>query len=156
MGEIIRGHDQILQHAYEVFNSIPMPRGVQLILPPPCAREIKAVFIEYVPSESLSASVDIPPHYANAVGVLQGGFLAALFDNLMAPLSLLVAKGPTTSLDLTTYFLHPVLPGERLTLIARAHKAGRTVQHIAANATNEQGKLVATASSTFQVLSVPA
>lgn len=152
MSEIIRGHDQIIQHAYQIFKSFPMPQGVQLVLPPPCSRELESVCIEYVPDESLSASVVVPSKYANPFGLLQGGFLAALFDNLMGLLSALTARRFTTSLDLNTYFLRPVIPGERLTVVTRMRKAGRAVQHIVADATNERGKLVATASSTVHVL----
>lgn len=89
------------------------------------------------------------------MGILQGGFIAAMFDDLMAPLSYLTAKNPTTSMDLTTHFLRPVFVGERVTLTATVQKAGRTAIYLAAEAHNEKNKLVATAVSTLQVVGLP-
>jgi uncharacterized protein (TIGR00369 family) len=155
MSEIIRGHDEIIRYAHDMFRSLPMPKGVQFQLSPPYAREIDAVFLEYVPHESLSASVVVPPKYANPAGVIQGGYLAVVFDHLIGPLSMLTAGALATSLDLATYFLAPVLPGERLTVVAHMRKAGRTAQYINADATNEKGILVATASSTILVIGAP-
>jgi acyl-coenzyme A thioesterase PaaI-like protein len=48
-----------------------------------------------------------------------------------------------------------VFPGGRLTLDAVVRQAGRTAIYIAAEAHNEDGKLVATAMSTVQVLRMP-
>jgi acyl-coenzyme A thioesterase PaaI-like protein len=154
--EVIHGDDNIRRHMYEALKAFKMPKGVELTLPPPSSREIESVYIEYVAQESLTASVLIPPKFANAVGVLQGGFLAAMFDGVMGPLSLLAAGGPSTSLDLITYFLAPIIPGQRLSIVARVRKAGRAIQHITADAKNEKDALVATASSTIQVLTLPA
>jgi uncharacterized protein (TIGR00369 family) len=112
-------------------------------------------FEEYVPAKSLTATVAAPPQYANAVGILQGGFLSAMFDNLIGPLSYLTARGPTTTLELTTHFMRTAFPGQRLRLTAVVRKAGRTAIYIAAEAHSEDNKLVATAMSTMQVLPMP-
>lgn len=152
----IRGHEQILEYANELIRGLPIPSGVTLQLPPPSTKVFDMRFEEYVPARSLKATVVVSEKFANAVGILQGGFLCAMFDELIAPLSWLTARGPTTSLELTTHFLRPAFPGGRLTLDAMVRKAGRTAIYIGAEAHNEGNKLVATGMSTVQVLPMPA
>ena len=152
----VRGHEKILEHTIELFRSFPIPPGIDLALPPPSTTALDMRFDEYVPARSLTATVVVSAKYANAVGLLQGGFLAAMFDDLIGPLSYLTARAPTTSLDLTTHFLRPVFPGGRLRLSAAVRKAGRRAVYVAAEAQNEDDKLVATAMSTVQVLPMPA
>ncbi|MFE3617998.1 PaaI family thioesterase [Streptomyces anulatus] len=110
---------------------------------------------EFVVGQSLSATVEIPAQYGNVMGLLQGGFLAAMFDDLMAPLSYLTSKNPTTTMELTTHFMRPVFVGERLTLNATVRKPGRSVIYLAAEAHNGNNKLAATAISTIQVMQLP-
>ena len=152
----IKGHEQILEQTIDLFRSFPIPPGVELEMPPPSTKSLGIRFEEYVPARSLRASVVVPGSYANAVGLLQGGFLAAMFDDLIGPLSYLTAGGPTTSLDLTTQFMRPAFTGSKLTLTAEVRKPGRTTIFIAAEARNEDDKLVATAVSTVQVIQLPA
>lgn len=151
---VIRGHTQVVDHVSALIRGLTPP-GVQVELPPPAAKAFDIVFDEYVPGRSLTAAVTVSGEYLNAAGVLQGGFLAAIFDNLIGPLSYLVAGGPATTLELSTHFLRPALPGDRLTLQAVVRKAGRAAIYIAAEAHNGDGKLVATAMSTIQVLPIP-
>jgi len=151
----IRGHEQILEHTIELFRGFPIPPGVELQLPPPSSTTLDIRYEEYVPARSLKATVVVSERFANAVGLLQGGFLSAMFDNLIGPLSYLTARGPTTSLELSTHFLRSVFPGSKLTLDAVVRRAGRTAIYIAAEAHNEDGKLVATAMSTVQVIQMP-
>jgi uncharacterized protein (TIGR00369 family) len=153
---VIQGHDQILEQTIELIRSFPIPPGVELQMPPPSTKALNIQFEEYVPARSLKATVVVPEQYSNAVGLLQGGFLAAMFDDLIGPLSYLTARGPTTSLELTTHFLRAVFSGARLELNAVVRKAGRTAIYISAEARNEDNKLVATAMSTVQVIPLPA
>jgi uncharacterized protein (TIGR00369 family) len=151
----IHGHEQIVEQMFELFRSLPTPPGVTLELPPPASKALDMRFEEYVPARSLKATVVVPEQYGNAMGLLQGGFLCAMFDELIGPLSYLTAGGPTTSLQLTTHFLRPVFAGARLTFTAEVRKAGRTAIYIAEEAYNDDEKLVGTAMSTVQVLPLP-
>ncbi|MEU7143544.1 PaaI family thioesterase [Nocardia sp. NPDC046473] len=150
----IHGHDKVLEYTIELFRSFTPP-GVTLQLPPPSAKDMDMQFEEYVPGKSLTATAAAPPQYANAVGLVQGGFISAMFDNLIGPLSYLTARGPATTLELTTHFMRQTFPGQRLRLTATVRKAGRTAIYIDADAYTEDNKLVATARSTVQVLPVP-
>jgi uncharacterized protein (TIGR00369 family) len=151
----IRGHEQIVEETIGLIRSLPIPPGVDLRLPPPSTKALGIRFEEYVPARSFKATVVVSEDHVNGMGLLEGGFIAAMFDNLIAGLSYLTARGPATSLELTTHFLRPVFVGARLTLDAVVRKAGRTAIYIAAEAHNEDDKLVATAMSTVQVLPMP-
>ncbi|HEX6341986.1 PaaI family thioesterase [Umezawaea sp.] len=150
----VRGHDEIQELTFELFRGVAPP-GVTLALPPPSVKVFDIRYEEYVPARSLTAVVRVSPQHANAVGLLQGGFLSAMFDNLIGPLSYLTARGPTTTLELSTHFLRAVVPGDELRLIAEVRKAGRTAIYIAAEAYGGGGKLVATAMSTVHVIAMP-
>ncbi|MFJ9363733.1 PaaI family thioesterase [Nocardia sp. NPDC101769] len=152
---VIKGHEEIVKYAIAAFDQLPVPPGIELKLPPPSTTTLGLNYEEFVPGQSISATVEIPAKYGNVMGMLQGGFLAAMFDDLMAPLSYLTAKNPTTSMDLTTHFLRPVFVGEHLTLTATIRKPGQTAIYIAAEAHNGNGKLTATAISTIQVIQLP-
>ncbi|RJO70691.1 PaaI family thioesterase [Nocardia panacis] len=152
---VIKGHDEIVEQAIAAFDHLPIPPGIELQLPPASTVALGLRYEEFVPGRSLSATVEIPAQYGNAMGILQGGFLAAMFDDLMAPLSYITSKNPTTSMELTTHFMRPVFVGERLTLTATIRKPGQSVIYIAAEAHNGKNKLVATAISALQVIQVP-
>src|SRR3954447_11417745 len=152
----VRGHDQILEQTIALSRSLPIPPEVELRLPPPSTAALGIRFEEYVPARSLRATVVVSEDHINGMGLLEGGFIAAMLDNLIAGLSYLTARGPATSLELTTHFLRPVFVGARLRLEAVVRKAGKTAIYVAAEAHNEDDKLVATAMSTVQVLPMPA
>lgn len=143
---MLTDHDEIIRAFHEKLRSIPLPEGTQLEIPPKCSREVETRWVEYLPGERLRAEFVIPDKYSNALGYIQGGFLCALFDNVIGPLSY-AAAGPTTSIDLTTNFLRHVTAGETIAVEARIRRAGRRAIHITAEATNREGKLVATSIS---------
>ncbi|RDI66724.1 PaaI family thioesterase [Nocardia pseudobrasiliensis] len=147
----IKGHEEIFKYAMAAVDQMTPP-GVELKLPPPATTTLGLHFEEFTPGHSITASVEIPEKYGNVMGLLLGGFLAAMFDDLMAPLSYITAKNPTTSLDLTTHFLRPVFVGERLTLTATVRKPGSSAMFVGAEAYNSKNKLVATAISSLQVM----
>ncbi|QIS12388.1 PaaI family thioesterase [Nocardia arthritidis] len=151
----IRGHDRIAEHITPIFRGIPTPPGVDLALPPPSMKTLGLRFEEYVPAQSLTATVTVSEEFGNVVGMLQGGLLSAMLDDVIGALSFLTARGLTTSLELTTHFLRPVRLGERLRLTAVVRKAGRTAIYVSAEAHNADGKLVATAMSAQHVVSMP-
>jgi uncharacterized protein (TIGR00369 family) len=90
--------------------------------------------------------------FLNPAGVIQGGFLAAMLDDTLGPA--LVAGlspgdfAPTT--DLHVQFLRPARPG-RLTGRGRVLRRGRDVAFLAGELLDEDGAVVAVASSTVQI-----
>ncbi len=92
--------------------------------------------------------------FVNPAGVVQGGFLAAMLDDTLGPA--LVAGldpgdfAPTT--DLHVQFLRPAHPG-RLVGRGRVVRRTRDVGFLAGELVDEQGAVVAVATSTVQIRS---
>ncbi len=83
-------------------------------------------------------------------GLLHGGATASLIDTTTAFAMISVQeKGEqSTTVDLTVHYLRPHTEGE-LTCTAKVVRAGRRISTVSAEAVNEQGKLIATALSTY-------
>jgi uncharacterized protein (TIGR00369 family) len=90
--------------------------------------------------------------FLNPAGFIQGGFLAAMLDDTLGPA--LVAGlspgdfAPTT--DLHVQFLRPARPG-RLIGRGRVVRRGRDVGFLAGELLDEDGAIVAVATSTVQI-----
>jgi uncharacterized protein (TIGR00369 family) len=85
----------------------------------------------------------------NPVGVIQGGFLAAMLDDTMGP-ALVATLGPglfAPTADLHVQFLRPARPG-RLTGRGRVVRRGKDVAFLAGELADESGQIVATATAT--------
>lgn len=83
-------------------------------------------------------------------GLLHGGVTATLIDTAMAfAVITCLDKGEKASTaDLNVHYLRPHLDGV-VTCIARVVKAGKRLFTVTADVTNEDGKLIATALSTY-------
>ncbi|MDQ3745368.1 MAG: PaaI family thioesterase [Acidobacteriota bacterium] len=83
-------------------------------------------------------------------GIAHGGVLASLLDTAaaFAVHTLLAPEERTVTVDLTVHFLRPVGEG-RVEARARVLRAGRRIVIISAEATDQTGLLVATATTTY-------
>lgn len=83
-------------------------------------------------------------------GVMHGGATASLIDSAMAfaIISVLAEDEKATTVDLTVHYLRPVSKGE-ITCRAKVLRAGKRLITVSADVENEEGKLVATALSTY-------
>jgi len=83
-------------------------------------------------------------------GVAHGGVVASLADTAaaFAILTLLEPDQTTTTIDLTIHYLRPLVKG-RVTARARVLRAGRRVQVISVEVTDETETLAATALTSF-------
>lgn len=83
-------------------------------------------------------------------GLLHGGATATLIDTATA-FALISCQTPdeqSTTVDLTIHYLRPHTTG-RIVCTAKVVRAGRRITTVSAEAVNEQGKLIATALSTY-------
>ena len=83
-------------------------------------------------------------------GLLHGGVTASLIDTATA-FALISSQERTeqsTTVDLTVHYLRPHTEGE-IVCTARIVRAGRRISTISAEVVNEEGKLIATALSTY-------
>jgi len=93
------------------------------------------------------------PQHANPMGTLHGGVLCDVSDAAMgmALASTLTADESFTTVDLQIHFFRPVWRAQ-LRAEARVVHRGKTVGYVECGVTDENGKLVAKASSTCIVL----
>ena len=104
------------------------------------------------PSRSVWA-IDVDERFTNPMGVLQGGFLAAIADSAMGAAVVQAATGAVrvANTDLRVSLVRPVRPGATLTCVAQVRRIGRSVAFTDATVRDQHDHLVATASSTFVV-----
>jgi uncharacterized protein (TIGR00369 family) len=84
----------------------------------------------------------------NPRGDVQGGFVAAMLDDTMGPALVSMSGGTLMprSIDLNVSFIRPVKPG-RVIGRGRVVKAGRSVAFLEGELFDEQGMLLARATS---------
>jgi len=103
------------------------------------------------------AEITIDERHLNPNGVAHGSVVFAMVDTAMgaAVMSLVPDGKACTTTDIHVRFARPVSAGPIIadTVVT---KPGRTLMHIESRVTNDEGKLVATATGAFMVIDVPA
>jgi acyl-CoA thioesterase len=99
---------------------------------------------------SATLSLKIRKELKQNHGVVHGGAIASLIDSAMAfaIIPLLAPKERVTTVDLTISYLRPLTKG-RATCIATVVRAGRRLFVVSAEVNSNDGKLAATALSTY-------
>jgi uncharacterized protein (TIGR00369 family) len=95
-------------------------------------------------------SMPVRPELTRMEGILHGGALASLMDSAsaFAVLTLLEPGERTVTVDLTLHFMRPVSEG-LVEARGRVLRAGRRVFTVSIDATDADGKSVATALTTY-------
>ena len=83
-------------------------------------------------------------------GVMHGGATASIIDTAtaFAVIGALAEGEKATTVDLTVHYLRPVTEGT-LVCTAKVLRAGRRLLTVSAEVVNDEGKLIATALSTY-------
>ncbi|MEM7182107.1 MAG: PaaI family thioesterase [Spirochaetota bacterium] len=149
--KILEGNENILQELSKASAAIANPRGTAVEVPPKCAYELQAEFLEYQFKKSLKLKFPVPEKYANPAGVLQGGFLTAMFDNSFGPLSYLVAKKPTTSLDIITHYVRPIKVNHPLFITVQVVSRSKATMYMTGDAFDEKDRLLGSASTNMMI-----
>ncbi len=97
--------------------------------------------------------VEVPVHdfMFNPQGSLHGGVIALALDISMGHLIKHTVGRPGITLEMKTQYLRPALSG-RVRCEGRFLRRGRTVNYLESRMTDEDGKLLAFATSTWQLL----
>jgi uncharacterized protein (TIGR00369 family) len=140
--------------ATDVFDVMAKLEGSSaLSLPPPSFEEAEAEIIEYTEGKSIVVKIPLYEKYNNPVGVILGGYLPLFFDLTFGPLAYLVAKKPTTSLDINTTFIRPMKSSDgAVTIKSFVVNMSRSYLLLDAQAFVSGDKLVATATSRLRIL----
>lgn len=124
-----------------------------LTIPPECFKAMNAEIITYDKGQSIEIKVPLYEKYNNPAGLILGGYIPTFFDLAMGPLSFLVAKKPTTSLDLNTAFIRPItVKDKEITVKSSVLNHGKSYLILDGQAFNSRNDLVATATSRMQIL----
>lgn len=93
------------------------------------------------------------PEFLNPAGFVQGGFLAAMLDDVMGPAALVMSDGWsfTSTIDMNVSFLAPAKAGP---LIGEGSviQLGRTIGYLQGELRDEAGTLIARATSTARLV----
>ena len=90
--------------------------------------------------------------FANPAGILQGGFVAALADSSMGAASVTWARERkvfSANAEMKVSFIKPARVGSILTCEARVVAGGSRAAFLEAEVTDDEGRLVARATSTY-------
>ncbi|MFA5122871.1 PaaI family thioesterase [Zavarzinia sp.] len=129
------------------FGALPVPEctrhlGFSPLHFDPAGRELEATFVGR-------------PEFCNPRGVVQGGFQAAMLDDVMAVTLIMATEGrfvPPT-LELKVSYFEPVMPG---TIRARGRvlRLGRSIVFLEGDLLGDDGRSLARASATAKLLQI--
>ncbi|WP_166971726.1 PaaI family thioesterase [Brevibacterium atlanticum] len=124
--------------------------------PPAAAKTLGWELIEVDPERSMiTVAFDAGENFLNPVGVVQGGFIAAMLDDTLGP-ALVATLSPTQfapTADLHVQFLRPAHPG-RLIGRGRVERRGKDIAFLSGELIDESGRTVASATATSVIRSL--
>jgi uncharacterized protein (TIGR00369 family) len=121
-------------------------------VPPNCDLTLGMVCIDKSQPGRTVWTMTADERFANPVGIVQGGFLAALCDSSMGAAAVTFVEGRpvvAANAEMKVSFLAPVAVGSVLTCAAEVVAGGGRTAFVEAGVTTDDGTLVARASSTY-------
>ena len=128
----------------------PVDKRVQV--PPNCDLTLGMVCIDKSEPGRTVWRMVADERFGNPVGIVQGGFLAAFADSSMGAASVTFAddrKVFSANAEMKISFLKAVKVGADLTCTATVISGGSRVAFVEADVVDDDGRLVAKASSTY-------
>ncbi len=128
----------------------PTDRRVQV--PPNCDLTLGMVCIDKAEPGRTVWRMTADERFANPVGIVQGGFVAAFADSAMGAASVTFAKDRkvfSANAEIKVSFLKPAKVGSTLTCTAYVISGGNRAAFIEAEITDDDGRMIAKASSTY-------
>ncbi len=115
----------------------------------PFAKLIGMRLVDLRPDEAV-ISIEMRDDLRQPSGILHGGVTATLIDTAMAfaVRTRLPVDEATATIDLTVHYLRPHVTGT-LTCTAKVVRAGKRIFTVSADVAGAEGKLIATAISTY-------
>jgi len=123
--------------------------------PPPAAVTLGFKLLEIDPERGeIRVQFEAKPEFLNPMGVVQGGFVAAMLDDTLGP-ALVCTLPPgqfAPTIELKVNFIRPAPLGV-LIGAGRIVSRGGTIAFLSGELRTEQGDLVATATATARIVS---
>jgi uncharacterized protein (TIGR00369 family) len=126
----------------------------QVQIPPNCEVTLGMTCIDKSQPGRTVYRMPVDGQFANPVGVLQGGFLAAMADSAMGAATITHAKAAgrrvyTASIDMRISFLAPARVGAVLECTAMVVQGGARVAFAEADVVDDAGIAIARASASY-------
>lgn len=87
---------------------VELAQFANLQIPPPVFTEMGGEILAFDPlAKSLTVRFPVQARYQNPMGYMQGGMIAAAVDNVIGPLSFMIAP-PSVTKTLTMTYLRPI------------------------------------------------
>lgn len=125
---------------------VKLAQSGNLKIPPPVFTEMGGEILAFDPvAKSLTVRFPVQARYQNPMGYMQGGMIAAAVDNVIGPLSFLIAP-PSVTKTLTMTYLRPIPAtlGEIIVQAWLVSAEGREL-HFAAEVRRGENTVLATA-----------
>ena len=125
-----------------------------LQIPPNCDLTLGLVCVEKSTPGTTVWQMRVDERFLNPAGIVQGGFISAMLDSAMgasAVTGLRDRRAHVANTEMKISFLRSARAGDRLTCTATVLKPGSVVSFVAARVVDDEGRLVATASSTYLI-----
>jgi uncharacterized protein (TIGR00369 family) len=125
-----------------------------LQVPPNCDLTLGLTCLDKSVPGTTVWTMRVDERFLNPAGIVQGGFLAAMLDSAMGASALTKAQGRKVSVantEMKVSFLRPATLGDQLTCTATVLKAGSVISFLEGKILNGDGKVVATASSSYLI-----
>jgi uncharacterized protein (TIGR00369 family) len=114
--------------------------------PSPLGRWLGGI-LQAVEQDSIRAAYTIRTDMTNPAGMLHGGAIAAIIDDLIGMTIIVMTGAYHVSINLSVDFLSSAREGETVICTTRIVRRGRQVIHAEAALTNSDGKLIARATT---------
>lgn len=122
--------------------------------PPPAASTLGFKLLDIDEQQgTIRVQFTAGPEFLNPIGVVQGGFLAAMLDDTLGP-ALVATLAPNEfapTIELKVNFIRPAQVGV-LIGTGRVVARGGSIAFLAGELSTEQGELLATATATARVV----
>lgn len=123
--------------------------------PSPLARWLDGTLVA-ADEGTITASFVVRPDMTNPAGLLHGGVIAAIMDDLMgATVFALGAETIFTSVNLSVDYLFSARTGETVTARSEVIRRGKKIMHLECRITNAEGQLIAKSTSNLVATSTP-
>ncbi|TDP47117.1 PaaI family thioesterase [Zavarzinia compransoris] len=129
------------------FGALPLPA---------CSAHLGFAPVGFDPARrELQATFEGRPEFLNPRGVVQGGFLAAMLDDVMAVALILATESRFTppTLELKVSYFEPVPPGT-IRALGRVLRLGRSITFLEGDLVGDDGRLLVRASATGKLLAI--